>query len=47
MNKYRIYYINHANFGMYDDIEANSIDEAIFIFKQQCRGCEITSVKKL
>lgn len=45
--KYRVYYINYAKFGMYDDIEANSVEEAIFIFKQQNRGCEITSVKKL
>ena len=45
--KYRIYYINMAKYGMYDDIEATSVDDAIFIFKQQNRGCEITSVKKL
>ena len=45
--KYRIYYKNRVGFGMYDDIEAHSIEEAIKIFYQENRGCTIELVKKL
>jgi len=45
--KYRIHYKNRIGFGMYDDIEAQSIEEAIKIFYQENKGCTITNIGEL